>query len=910
MRNVLKILRRDLLRLVRTPAALVVVVALLVLPSVYTWYNVIGFWNPYDNTGNLTVCVVNQDAGGSSDLTGEMNVGDKIVDQLHENTQLKWEFTDYDSAMDQVRSGEAYAAFVIPEHFTADLLTLTTGDFTQPKLEYFVNEKAGPVAPKITDTGASTLDETINATFVSTVTDVAVGAIDEAIDDSRASTAETRSEAAGHVSAAVDAVGQARATLAEIGSAADGAQEKSAAARDALDRAREGIESASGTLTEMEQTAQGLQKTLDDFSAFALPAFSKSLSAATTATARAHDAASGLAASIGAAEGNIQAALAQGNAAVEESRALAASVRQAAEALGDGPEKEGLLALADALDERSAAAADTLASLDDLSQRAEGAASALTGATGSLDTAVQGATDSLGAYATGLFGTTLPAVNDALDALVETAAALRGALADQQLLIDQTGLVVDQLDATMDTARATVDQTDKLFAGLESELGLVYGDLSAVGASDALARLVGEEGLDAGKIASFMASPTEVVTESLYPLNAYGSAMAPLFMNLTFWIGAFMLLVIMRQEADGEGIENLTLAQRYWGRFLLLAVMAVLQAVICCAGVLVIGVQAASVAALFTAAVCASLAYLAIIYALSVTLQHIGKGICIILVFAQIPGATGLYPIEMTSGFFQAIYPAFPFTYGIGALREAICGFYGSQYASDLAVLGLFFVAATATGLLVRPLMANVNRMVARQVRDGGLFNGEDTDIPVRPYRISQILRALADKGAYGRAIAVRYERFARWYPRIMQGALIAGVAVPVALAVVFALTPTEKVWLLTAWLIWVIVIFVALIVVESLRFSFERQMQLETLSDESLLDLYSATATVDRAAARAATAAAARSGSSPATVAPRSAEGSATVAEGSSEADGAPADGGAAAPPDDGAAKGGEGRG
>ena len=42
MRNVLKILRRDLLRLVRTPAALVVVVALLVLPSVYTWYNVIG----------------------------------------------------------------------------------------------------------------------------------------------------------------------------------------------------------------------------------------------------------------------------------------------------------------------------------------------------------------------------------------------------------------------------------------------------------------------------------------------------------------------------------------------------------------------------------------------------------------------------------------------------------------------------------------------------------------------------------------------------------------------------------------------------------------------------------------------------------------------------------------------------
>ena len=63
MRNVLKILRRDLLRLLKTPQALVVVFALMVIPSLYTWYNVIGFWNPYDNTGNLTVCVVNQDAG-------------------------------------------------------------------------------------------------------------------------------------------------------------------------------------------------------------------------------------------------------------------------------------------------------------------------------------------------------------------------------------------------------------------------------------------------------------------------------------------------------------------------------------------------------------------------------------------------------------------------------------------------------------------------------------------------------------------------------------------------------------------------------------------------------------------------------------------------------------------------------
>ena len=154
MKNVLHVLGRDLLRLLKAPAALVVVVVLVVLPSTYTWFNVIGFWNPYDNTGNMRVCVVNEDAGSENDLMGQMNLGDQIVDTLHENNQLKWEFTDYDDAMRKVESGEVYAAFVIPEDFTANLFTIVTGDFQQPNLQYYVNEKMNPVSPKVTDAGS------------------------------------------------------------------------------------------------------------------------------------------------------------------------------------------------------------------------------------------------------------------------------------------------------------------------------------------------------------------------------------------------------------------------------------------------------------------------------------------------------------------------------------------------------------------------------------------------------------------------------------------------------------------------------------------------------------------------------------------------------------------------------------
>ena len=253
---------------------------------------------------------------------------------------------------------------------------------------------------------------------------------------------------------------------------------------------------------------------------------------------------------------------------------------------------------------------------------------------------------------------------------------------------------------------------------------------------------------------------------------------------------------------------------------------------------LLIGVQAVSPVALCAAAVLASWAYLSIIYALSVTLQHIGKGICIVLVFAQIPGATGLYPIEMTSGFFQTIYPFFPFTYGIGAMREAICGFYGTQYATDLAVLGLFFALFMALGVGVRPYLANVNRMVANQVRKAGLFNGERVQVPPRPYRTAQILRALADKDEYREAITSRYDRLSRLYPKLIRGAVICGIGVPILISVVFAFTPAEKVWVLTFWLVWLVVITLFLVVVESVRYSIVRQMKLDSMSPQSLFSL------------------------------------------------------------------------
>ncbi|MCI8340674.1 MAG: YhgE/Pip domain-containing protein [Eggerthellaceae bacterium] len=839
MGNVWRVLKRDVRRLLKVPPALVVILALLILPSAYTWYNVIGFWNPYDNTGNLRVCVVNNDEGASTDLTGPLRVGDQIVNELQKNHQLDWEFVDLDTAMAQVQSGQSYAAFVIPSDFTANLLTLASGDFTQPTLDYYVNEKLGPVSPKITDTGASTLDETINSTFVTTVSKVAAQAIDDTLAESYGDLLALQGRAGTKLLDASQAVAEGRAALGDMRAATEGALAQAGKAREGLDGARASADEAAEALTTIAQLTAQLQKGLTDFSATAMPAVNQGLMAFSRMSAQANAAVGDAVAAVHETQGNVNASVAQARAVVDNNKAIIAELKALSGAVTDPTQKQAIEQAIASLEAANATAEATLANLESLSADIDATASAVDQASNAFNDAAQKASTEAQGYADVLFGQTLPAVSNGLAQLSHASASMAQAVGSNQALIGQADPVLAQLESTLRTANEALGQTDGILASLEEGLGLVRTDVMALSASDTLEQVFGEDGLDAGDIADFMGAPTQLRTEQLYPLNAYGAAMAPLFMNLTFWIGAFMLMVILKQEVDAQGIERLTITQRYLGRFLLLAAMVVLQAVICCAGVLAIGVQAVSPVALFAAAIVASLAYLSIIFALSVTLQHIGKGICIVLVFAQIPGATGLYPIEMTSGFFQAVYPLLPFTYGIGAMREAICGFYGAQYATDLAVLALFFTLFMALGIVFRPLLANVNRMVARQIRQSGIFNGEDVEIPQRRYRLTQVVRALADKDEYRAALERRYERFTRLYPKLIRGAIVGSIAVPVVLTVALALSPAGKVVLLTAWLAWFAIIIVFLVVVESLRYSIERQMRLDRMSDEQLRTLY-----------------------------------------------------------------------
>ena len=107
VRNVWSIVARDVRRLLRVPAF-----GLAVLPAFYAWVNIIGFWNPYGNTANVRVSVVNRDRGTESAPIAGVDLGDRIVDSLGDNHDIGWAFVDEDTAMRDVKSGRSYAAFL------------------------------------------------------------------------------------------------------------------------------------------------------------------------------------------------------------------------------------------------------------------------------------------------------------------------------------------------------------------------------------------------------------------------------------------------------------------------------------------------------------------------------------------------------------------------------------------------------------------------------------------------------------------------------------------------------------------------------------------------------------------------------------------------------------------------------
>jgi len=179
LKNVFYLYKLDWKRIFSNPISAFLIIALMILPSLYAWFNIKALWDPYGNTSELPIAVYSADKG--AEFQGKhIDIGDEVIDTLHDNKQLGWRFVDSkEDLVEGVKSGKYYAGIYLPADFSDDLISFTSGTIEKPTIEYYSNQKINAIAPKITEKGASSLQEEISQNFIETASSTLIKVFNE-----------------------------------------------------------------------------------------------------------------------------------------------------------------------------------------------------------------------------------------------------------------------------------------------------------------------------------------------------------------------------------------------------------------------------------------------------------------------------------------------------------------------------------------------------------------------------------------------------------------------------------------------------------------------------------------------------------------------------------------------------------
>ena len=820
MHTVFAIFLRDVKRILRNPVALVVTMGVAIIPSLYAWCNILANWDPYANTGNIQVAVANEDEGTTSTLVGHLNAGQQTVTQLKSNHQLGWRFVSKQHAVDGVKAGKYYAAIVLPKDFSSSLIGTVTGEKNQPSITYYINEKMNAIAPKITDTGATTIDEQINATFVSSVADAVAKQVKAAAGNTTDSLHTAQSDVVNNLNDTINQLetvqqqlGGTRSTLDKATTTIDSAKQTNTALASAINDALDTITSTSDLLAQTRTQTQRFSTTLTG----ALDNGSTQLS--------------GLQVTVGNVTGTMlnglnttQDALSQVSSSM---RGVNSTAGEALDGMDNALKASGLDPDSQTYKDLSAQISEARKQLTFQQQRinafdqdttsiitsGKNTATALNSDITSLS---NNSTAAMAKARANLTDAVMPNLNTGLDTLSLANGSLAGTLTMLQGTLKQGNGLLDQLSRTVSQTNATLAGAQTQLANLSRQLSTTRTDVASLSSSRMFQQLSEMLGLNANEIGSFVGEPVHLDEKVLYPVENYGSAVTPFYTNLALWVGGFVLVAIYKLEVDrNEKIRKYTPRQGYMGRWLLFVTVGFLQAIIATIGDLALGIQCEHPFLFVLAGVFASFVYVNIIYALAVAFRHIGKAIAVILVIIQIPGAAGLYPIEMMPEFFRRLKPFLPFTYGINAMRGPIGGMYANHYWLDMLSLFWYLPAALFIGLVVRKLALNLNRLFDNRLADTDLMITEHNEGTVEPLKFTAAAQQFAED--YPEVISQRALHFFRLYPRLVRGGFLLLTVLPFVFLLLLFIT-RMKLAMLLGWIISIIVIDVYLIVVEYLR--------------------------------------------------------------------------------------------
>ena len=726
MKNIFEIFRRDVRRISHNVIALIVILGLTIVPCLYAWFNIAACWDPYGNTGKIKIAVASVDEGYEGELISlNINIGDTVLSSLRENTQMDWIFTSKKKALNGVESGKYYAAIVIPETFSNDMMSVFSEDIQSPEITYYYNAKENAIAPKVTDKGASAVQTQVNEVFIKTIANTVLDAL------------QTVSNTADESGA--DAIVSNLTTN--------------------LDRINNSLTTVTGTLQSYARMTEAAQMMLDTTSAFLKQSLEtsgnslNSLKDTQKSFNTVQDAISGTTDSI--------------NDALTSSTDFYTQISKTLDSTLQSQEKDNA-AMANTLN-TLAKEVDTLTqpyiTLRDLCVEIGNQYPAVSDATGTLvgklneSIASQNALrDKLNSAADDLRSSSTDAASAKaeIDQLIQSSSQdLKNVQSDYESSVkDQLNQLLNSMKSTDSTVSSLLSQIDQSASGVYTLSGSASSDLSQIKTalensctllqkssdkiSDTLQKL--DEIQTSGdysqmqdllsgnheSISSFLASPVELNTNKLYPVENYGSSMAPFYSTLAMWVGGTILVAMLKvsiSESSLKGMKKVRDYQVYFGRYIIFLLIGLAQSTLIGLGdLLYLRIQCEAPFLFMLACWITSLVYVNVIYTLTVSFGDVGKAIAVILMVIQVAGSGGTFPIEVAPKIFQSVYPLMPFAHSMAALRETIGGLYGSTYWTELGYLCIFLIASLFLGLVLRKPIIKLNEKINEKLESTHLI--------------------------------------------------------------------------------------------------------------------------------------------------------------------------------------------
>ena len=711
MKNIIEIFRNDIKEVFRKTNTWIIIVGLIFLPSMYAWPNILSSWDPYGHTNNIKVAVTSEDDGATVDGK-ELNLGKSLVEGLKNNKNLDWQFvSNKQQAEDGVRIGDYYASIVVPKNFSQDMTSVSRTEPKRATIEYTVNEKINAISPKITNSGASAIANNISKNFVETANGIIFEKLHEAgikfeenlpsiekakeeifkLNDNFSTYESTLSELIGKVEYGYNILNNVQNTLPEI---------DRVATNSIMIADKAGI-----TINNI----QGFNERL-------LPIINNHLNV------------------------------------VEE---VSKEANVIAKELQQKPDKtEEIKARQKALDNRLQASTERLQLVKNIFEYFNKLSS---------ERLFNNQLERVTTLSNDI--TTIKEVNNniynKMDHYDEIADTVKEEFVNKSARVNEVSSnmnsklnveVAPLISQVLSKAEVNIDKVSGIISGAQGELPAVERKLSEteVKISNAYGKLLSlqaqmpsvkskiqkltdeikkaDSGIDKNQLfnllkvdykqqAEFFANPVKLQENKLYHIENYGSAMTPFYTVLSIWVGSLLMSSLLTTKVEDEE-KKYKPYQKYFGRGLLFVIISLFQTLIITLGdMYVLGTQATSPYRFVLYALLISLLFSSIIYTIVCILGNVGKAVCIVLLVLQLGSSGGTFPIQMTSEFFQALYPKVPFTYSIGLLREAVGGVYIPAVERDIKILFIYLIIVLVGGAILVSLKARSKKLSRERER-------------------------------------------------------------------------------------------------------------------------------------------------------------------------------------------------